>query len=490
MKKEKIYNLLLFILIFLSILSTILVVPINNLDEIWNYNFARNVANGLIPYKDFNMLQMPLLPFICGIILKVISNELIVMRILAALLCSTIFYLIYKLFDILNLKRELAILFTFLIGLLFKDLLCIDYNYATLLLVLYIIYYEIKEYKNNNKFIVKNLRKDLFLGILAGVTVTLKQTTGLFICIALLGNKLVFVRKKEELITYFKSFIFRFIGMIIPVSLMIIYLLVTGTFSEFIRYTILGVSGFSNYIPYTNLIRFDLVGILSILVPITFIYEWIRTIILEKDRISYIFLVYGLAMFVVCFPISDSIHFLIGSTPIIILLFYKLYRKTYDNEESEKFVKEIMLFITFFIILFLIYYSFINIKNYYQNSKFSNHEHYKYIPISEQFEEQIKNINDYINSLDTEAKILDASAAMYMIPNNKYNKDYDMLLKGNLGKNGEDNLIKEIEEENNIVYLILKNNYNKNWQTPMDIINYVLSNKEKIGEIECFDIYK
>jgi len=490
MKKERIYNLLLFILIFLSILSTILIVPIDNLDEIWNYNFARNIANRLIPYKDFNMLQMPLLPFICGIILKVIANELIVMRILAALLCSTIFYLIYKLFNILNIKRELSIIFTFLIGILFKAFICIDYNYATLLVVLYIIYNEIKEYKSNNKFIVNNFKKDLFLGILAGLTITLKQTTGLFISIALLGNKLMFVREKREFIIYFKSFIFRFIGIIIPVNLIVIYLLATGAFSEFIRYTILGVSGFSNYTPYTNLIKFDLVGILSILVPITFIYEWIRTIILEKDKISYIFLVYGLALFVVCFPISDTIHFLIGSTPIIILLLYKLFEKTYDINESEKSVKKIILFIYLFIILFLVYYSLINIKKYLKNSNFSNYERYKYIPISEQFENQIKNVNDYINSIDTEAKILDATAAMYMIPNNKYNKNYDMLLRGNLGKNGENNLIKEIEEDNNVVYLILKNNYDKNWQTPIEIIDFVISNKEKIGEIECFDIYK
>ena len=64
MKKEKTHNLLLFILIFLAILSIVLIKPLNNLDEIWNYNFARNIANGLVPYKEFNMLQMPLLPII------------------------------------------------------------------------------------------------------------------------------------------------------------------------------------------------------------------------------------------------------------------------------------------------------------------------------------------------------------------------------------------------------------------------------------------
>ena len=37
-----------------------------------------------------------------------------------------------------------------------------------------------------------------------------------------------------------------------------------------------------------------------------------------------------------------------------------------------------------------------------------------------------------------DVKILDASAALYMIPIDKYNKNYDLLLKGNLGKDGEE----------------------------------------------------
>ena len=29
-------------------------------DEIWNYGFSYNIASGLIPYKDFNMITTPL----------------------------------------------------------------------------------------------------------------------------------------------------------------------------------------------------------------------------------------------------------------------------------------------------------------------------------------------------------------------------------------------------------------------------------------------
>lgn len=497
MKKEKIHNLLLFILIFLVILCIVLIKPLNNLDEIWNYNFARSIANGLVPYKEFNMLQMPLLPIICGIVLKFISNELVVMRILASLLCSTIFYITYKVFTILKLKKEIAIIFIFAIGCLFYNLVCIDYNYATLLLNLGIIYKEIKEYRKDNIFLKENYKNDLILGILAGLTVTLKQTTGLFICIALLGNKLLFVRKKEEFIIYIKSFGIRLIGVLIPVSVMIAYLLFNNAFSDFISYTIKGVSGFSNYIPYIKLIKFDVIGILSIVVPITFVYMWLRTICFEKDKISYIFLVYGLAMFVVCFPISDRIHFLIGSFPTISLILYKLYTllrkkcgkyiKLYNINYAVITIYSVSVVITLCIIITSIY----TIYNYFINNNYSiSLKHYKYIPIDDKFEKEITNVKDYINSAETDVKILDATAAVYMIPNEKYNKNYDMLLKGNLGYKGEEKIIEEIKESNNTRYLILKDRYSKNWQTPLNVITYVKNNKTKIGEIEKFDIYE
>lgn len=171
MKKEKILNIIIYILILTTILSMILLKPLENLDEIWNYNFAKNIADGLIPYKEFNMVITPLLSVLCGIILKIICNELIVMRFLAAILCSAILYITYRVFNILNMKKETSIIFTFLIGYLLKDIFCIDYNFATLLAVLLITVIEMKLLNSNSK------TQNLLVGILAGICITLKQTS-------------------------------------------------------------------------------------------------------------------------------------------------------------------------------------------------------------------------------------------------------------------------------------------------------------------------
>ena len=62
--------------------------------------------------------------------------------------------------------------------------------------------------------------------------------------------------------------------------------------------------------------------------------------------------------------------------------------------------------------------------------------------------------------------------------------------RGNFGYNGEKRLIKEIEERKETKYLVLKDGYKMNWQTPNNIINYVKKNKNKIGGIGNFDIYE
>ena len=78
-----------------------------------------------------------------------------------------------------------------------------------------------------------------------------------------------------------------------------------------------------------------------------------------------------------------------------------------------------------------------------------------------------------------------------MIPLNKYNKDYDMFLKGNIGKDGEQGQIEKIQKRNdNDLYLIRNSKLRSNWQTPLNVVNYVRNNLEKVGEISIYEIFK
>ena len=61
MKKNKNNYIELIIIFILTFLFTIL----NKVtyDEIWNYGFSYNIANGLMPYRDFNMVLTSFISF-------------------------------------------------------------------------------------------------------------------------------------------------------------------------------------------------------------------------------------------------------------------------------------------------------------------------------------------------------------------------------------------------------------------------------------------
>lgn len=169
MKKESRYNLLLFIFIFIVVFSIIIIKPINDLDELWNYNTARAISEGLIPYKDISMITTPLLPMITAIFLNLISNQVIVSRVLAAMLCSGILYMIYKILRILVKEENICLICTALIGILFRNIYCIDYNITILFIALIILYKELKEI-SQGKIEIYNKKTDIIIRYFSGIS--------------------------------------------------------------------------------------------------------------------------------------------------------------------------------------------------------------------------------------------------------------------------------------------------------------------------------
>ena len=210
--------------------------------------------------------------------------------------------------------------------------------------------------------------------------------------------------------------------------------------------------------------------------------------------------IYSLSMLIVMYPISDEIHMLIGGLITIIGLIYminlllkKIYKKININKKY-KIYKIITLFIWIIISAIILITSINKLYDYIISDKNDDIEHYKYIRISENLKNRIKEIDNFIMEKENEGKkvyILDAEASIYMIPLDKYNKDYDMFLKGNIGKDGESGQIEKIKQKDeNSLYLIRKRNMTLNWQTPKEVINYIRENLEKIGEIEIYEIYR
>ena len=290
---------------------------------------------------------------------------------------------------------------------------------------------------------------------------------------------------------------------------MTVYLLVTNSLIDFINYAILGIKTFSNKIAYTGLLQDDNleIRILAVLIPASIMLNAIILLIArilkrENDEFKNILtiLIYSVSIIIVMYPISDKIHFLIGSFIALIGLIYQiyllgkiLYRKI-RLAQKYKVYKITTLLIQVIIFVEIAIYGINNLYNYIKVEKNERIAHYKNIEISEGLIERVDEIDAYISEQENNGKkvyILDAEAAIYMIPLNEYNKDYDMFLKGNIGKDGEQGQIEKIQNRNdNELYLIRNSKLRSNWQTPLNVVNYVRNNLEKIGEISIYEVFK
>lgn len=321
---------------------------------------------------------------------------------------------------------------------------------------------------------------------------------------------MLFVDNKEQFKQYIKIAITRIFGILIPVVILFIYLLVTGAIQEFINYAVFGISTFSNKISYFGLLENDKIEIrgFSILMPISIMLMAIILIITkvlkkenEEIRNLLTILMYSFSIIIVMYPISDEIHFLIGSLIAIIGLIYMIillgkcvYNKI-NFTRKYKLYKIISFFIWILIFALILIKSINNIYKYIKIEKNTEIEHFKNIEIGEGLRYRIDNIDKYILEKEQEGKkvyILDAEAVIYMIPLNKYNKDYDMFLRGNIGKDGEEGQIEKIKQrDENTLYLIRKENIKTNWQTPINVVKYIRDNLEKIDDVGLlYESYK
>lgn len=329
-----------------------------------------------------------------------------------------------------------------------------------------------------------------------GLSILCKQTTGIAISMACIGYKIFAIRKKENIKNFLKIAFTRVLGVIIPLIIFIIYLFFNGAIRDFINYTIFGLSTFSNSIPYSNLFKNDVLQVFAIVIPIVLVIMFIRLFVKGTNKRIYVFFAYAISSFIVTFPICDKIHFLTGSFITILAICYMLYDDFVEGKEFSRVFKLICYgvysFVTIFLILILLFESVNRLnKEYIKVNKENEVAHFLYIPESVGLKDRIFEIDEYIVENKRDGKnvyMLDAEAALYMIPLDIYNKDYDMFLKGNLGANGEDGIIERINQEEDAIYL-LKMDY-LNWQNPNKVREYIMDNLDYKGNISIFYVYE
>ena len=431
---KKIYKYLLFILLFVFFLLFNLIVNQLNLDEVWSYGFSYNIVNGLIPYKDFNMVITPFYSMLMALPMF-INNNLLIFHIENSIIITLFIFITYKL-----IKEKVFLILPLLIFPL--NITFPNYNFFILFLFIILIYMK------------KNNQNDLLIGILLSLIFLSKQSVGIF----LIPVSLYYLGKKKNLK--------RFIGFIMPSLIFIVYLLITNSYKEFIDLCILGLFDFGK-----ENSNFNIFFIFVVLLVLLILY-----LAKKHKKVDYYYL---LGFVSICIPIFDLYHFLIYLIACLIVF--------HMNDLLFVF-KPKLVGISLFIGLSFVYItrSNININNY--PNKLNLFE-YRYI--------NQKNINytnkiiKYTNKYNNKVMFIGPSAYYFKLINNIKINNIDLINTGNYGYNGSNKLLNRVKHlSKDYVFFVETDEKDSRKQTDQNLYNYIIKNYKKIDEISDYDIYR
>lgn len=429
-----------YIILFILIVVFQIFLPLN-LDEIWNYGFAHNIATGLIPYKDFNMVITPFYPFFTSLFLLIKSN-ILVMYIMQAILILFTYSLLEKIYS------DKANVFIILLFLFFD---CIYPSYNSFMIFLLIILIFLEEYEKNNYLI----------GIIIGLFILTKQSVG--ICI-LISNIICLLIRKD-----YKKILKRLIGIILPISIFIIYLLFSNSYKEFLDLCIYGLYDFEK----DNRLSFNIVYILFSVFLIILLY----LIKKEPKNIIYWYLIGFLSIIIPLFDINHFCFFLIVFITFIVIPKIKL-----DNFNYDLVTIVILLLLTIFIIV-----NSIDNKSFYYPNKV-NHFEYKYITKSHEKElNEITNLYDKYESYNI--VFLSRSSYLYKLVADKKINYLDLINRGNFGSNSTNKLYNMLKQQKNALFVVQITSFTKNDQTDIIALKFINKYCKKIDEFDDFKLY-
>ena len=420
------------IIFFLFLIWGLIINPLG-LDEVWSYGFSNNIYNGLIPYKDFNMIVTPFSIYLLALPFYIFGSNMLVFHMaLAFLLTVTCFFLFDTIGD--NAVSIIALIILF----------CNypSYNYFMLSLIFIIIWLEKKD------------KSDIIIGIILALAILTKQSVG----ICLIIPSLIHYRHNK------KKIIKRLIGLIIPISIFIIYLIFTKSLYNFLDLCIYGMFDFGKRNNGLNTLGFV---IFLVLFGIS-VYKMIRT--------KKLFYLYQLSFLSMAVPLFDMPHLL---QCIIFMLYVYFLESDVKNNKNNKFV----------IILFFVLYTallILQLNNYHINKI----NHFEYRNLEDNVILMTNDVNKFLKKYKRmDYVFLDNRGYYYKIINDDVIDDFDLINSGNFGYNGDIKMLEKLKSKNNTIFLVnryevkIKNQINKK------MVYYIINHGKKIDTLKSYDVY-
>lgn len=440
---KKIKYLLLMVFFFICL---VFVFTLSRGDTFVNYGFSYALIIGEIPYKDFNMVILPLAPLIYSLGLF-ICNNILFYYFEQAILLTILFYIVEKLL------KEKAILFLLVLlipfPIAFSSVIYPGYNFLLLFFFFLFLYF----YQTN--------KSSYLLGLLLGCIFCTKQTVGFFL----------FLPSFYYLIYDRKKFLKVLVGYCIPILLLGICLFIGNHFYEFVNLCFYGLFDFGYHNQQISIFYF-----LLLIFGILYILYRIRK---EKQNLL---LYYALFFSSICFPIIDYYHV---SLFLVIVCYFIMEKIPF----SKRFSKYIMIFI----ISICLIWSFVSYQ-YLGGISFLSQNHFSFVIERREVIENRKEFIKYIDSLDHEVIYFMRGSEnyYYKIIHDKKIDYFDLPNYGNYGYQGIEKMKERIEEKHHCYFVLdskLLKDENPFQQYIKELGFYVIEHSDKIKSIGIYDIY-
>lgn len=473
-------NILVAIILLIIMISDVYKFKTDNNDELINFLNTYKMANGLIIYKDTNVIITPLFFYIGKIFLILFGQNFIVYRTYNLIITTILYFLTYKILKELKVGKKLSLFYTVMLVAFTSDIKQAGANYNVLVYCIFELglLLEIKMKDGNKKNIVQGAI--LFLVFFTNQ----KLAAGYFIalCIYNISNKNI------------KDLIKQLITAGLILAIYLVYLYSQGNLYNFIDYTVLGIGEFKSNKTLDSYFIQDVIYILLILLTITIYTICIFTAKDKEKKKTYkLLIIFSSCALILTVPILNYYHLVLSSILMMASLLYMA------NNIIEEFMKEkkINILITIATLIFICILGtkgMTEVINYNIILNYGDKSSPFYgTATSKELSEEIQNVSKYIQNNDKDTIVLSTFAPFYSILlNDLDNKVYDWPLRGNLGKEGEDGLIKQIQELENTQILLYKSDDKSAeiYQFAYKAVDYIKENMEYVGKIENFDIYQ
>ena len=486
-----------FIVFLLMAVSLGIFRQLGNVDEIWNYNFGSNMASGLVPYLDFNLLQTPLFAAIHGLALLLFGEQLLVTRMFGALLFAGICQVLYLAGARLGAKGILRWILPVTFLLLFKYNVFFEYSCLILfclLCCLYIDMGEVMRIGDGQETTVHYERWyiQLAVGVLGGVAVMSKQTFGGFVALASWISVIWVSRMrrdsgKERLRLLF----FRLLGSSIPCFLVLFYLLGTGSWDDFLEMSVFGISTFSsslNFIEYvTENAEYAVHGAVCVFV---LVYAVVYVIGMRRETIGRaggLILLYGGLGCINLYPLCNTYHLNTCLIPFLLLLIPTaawLMKWLVPRLAAIGVVAAASFYI-------FICYPADCLHN---SVLLTDVPHFWGIFKDKDEVEEYRAVLSAVSGWLEEGRevyILDNRASFYLVPSDRYHKYMDMFLVGNLGLKTPEECLQDTKEKNEDAIYLVPEDMDDQYQYPQEavegFVEDYLEETDRVGEFICYE---